>query len=371
GGTCTTPLCSDAGCRELDCSPASHGQTGLEKHGPRAIALIDSRVPFQEELLRSIDPDVYCFALTSETTFRTITEILGQYRNLEALHLVAHGAPGQLYLGGTWVTTQTLLNHGEHIAQWGESLAPNADLLIYGCHSGASPQGQRFLETWRSLLTANASDKTINIAAASHGVGSPKVGASWSLDRILGRVRSALAWDEAAIAPYPIHLGVPNQFYGIARITDEGDNGRDELVTVDLLTGEVTQVFQNLPLPEAPEGGTTVTNATATTPNSIPAPIPTPSADSIAIARRPGTNEVYYVNNRLSNGGQRSVNSQDEFKLQIGFHTFNGNLNGAGQPEAVLGSGENTAGGGQPFYFYDSVQPGVKRAGRAGFDRNG
>ena len=116
-GTCKTPLCLDAGRRDLDCSPVSHERTGLETHGPRAIALIDSRLPFQEELLRSIDPDVCCFALTSESTFRTITEILGQFRNLEALHLVAHGAPGQLYLGGTWVTTQTLLNHGAQIAQ--------------------------------------------------------------------------------------------------------------------------------------------------------------------------------------------------------------------------------------------------------------
>ncbi|MEM9771006.1 MAG: DUF4347 domain-containing protein, partial [Cyanobacteria bacterium P01_D01_bin.73] len=274
---------------------------------PKAIALIDARIPCVELLLKGIKSNVHPIVLDASDTFRTITKTLSQYGDLEALHLIAHGSPGQLHLGSSWVTAQTLQNGAEEVRQWGQSLAKGADLLIYGCHSGASVQGQAFLETWRSLL----SEKSVNVAAASHAVGSPKVGASWSLDRVLGQVRSALAWDLAAIAAYPAHFGFPNQFYGVTQL--DGDGRQNDLVTVDLATGQVFTIFQNLPIPN--EGD---------------------PLDSSAIARLPNSNSVFYLNNRLGGGRPRgrAANSFDEFQGQIGIHTI------ASSGSAVLTSGE-------------------------------
>ncbi|MEM6500953.1 MAG: DUF4347 domain-containing protein [Cyanobacteria bacterium P01_C01_bin.89] len=303
---------------------------------PTAIALIDARIPHLDSLVANINADIHPIVLKGTDDFRAITKIISRYGNLKALHLIAYGRPGQLYLGSNWITAQTLHNNADQVRQWAKSLSQGADLLIYGCHSGAYAQGQSFLETWRSLLAS----KSINVAAASHAIGSPTVGALWSLDRILGAIRSALAWDAKTIDAYPAHFGFPNQFYGITGLNTGNQN---DLVTVDLGTGSVVRV----------DGA-----------GDLPIPGVANELRSSAIGRRPETNSVYYLNNR--NPGRAPLTS-----AQIGFFD-NGVTPQLGSGEALVGSPSRFEFTSNSKNITDGAEPpggGRVTAGRAAFDQ--
>ncbi len=66
-----------------------------------------------------------------------ISELLANRRDLAAVHLLSHGDSGRLLLGGSSIDGETLQSRAAEIRRWGRSLAPSADLLIYGC-SGSS-----------------------------------------------------------------------------------------------------------------------------------------------------------------------------------------------------------------------------------------
>ncbi len=84
-----------------------------------------------------------------------ITTTLARYHDLTAVHLIGHGAPGALQLGGSILTLQELDEYGSAITSWGDALAEGADLLVYGCDLAADPDGK--------TLVSTGLDKTVRI----------------------------------------------------------------------------------------------------------------------------------------------------------------------------------------------------------------
>nr|WP_222533361.1 Ig-like domain-containing protein [Azospirillum sp. 412522] len=92
-----------------------------------------------------------------------------------AIHLLAHGEPGVVRLGARRLDV-TALSHS-----WPQ--APDTEILIHACDTGAD--GGRF-------AAALAQATGARVAAASHPVGHPSLGASWELDVTTGPVAAAL-----------------------------------------------------------------------------------------------------------------------------------------------------------------------------------
>ena len=67
-----------------------------------------------------------------------ITEQLGQFRELDAVHIVSHGNGQGLQLGSDWLDLESLSENAALIQTWGQSLSEEADLLIYGCDLASS-----------------------------------------------------------------------------------------------------------------------------------------------------------------------------------------------------------------------------------------
>ena len=103
-----------------------------------------------------------------------------------AIHLLAHGEPGAVRLGARPLDVAALEGAGEEAAEadrrsWPQ--APDTEILIHACDVGAD--GGRF-------AAALARATGARVAAASHPVGHPSLGASWDLDVTTGPVSAAL-----------------------------------------------------------------------------------------------------------------------------------------------------------------------------------
>jgi Ca2+-binding RTX toxin-like protein len=106
-------------------------------------------------------------------------------RDLSAIHLVSHGRPGAIVLGERVIDTASLTTRAEDFVAIGRALAPDADLLIYGCNVAEGEAGKAFLTQLADLTGAN-------VAASDTPTGATHLGGDWNLDVRLGGVQTPL-----------------------------------------------------------------------------------------------------------------------------------------------------------------------------------
>ncbi|MBS3809681.1 MAG: DUF4347 domain-containing protein, partial [Desulfobacterales bacterium] len=63
-----------------------------------------------------------------------VAEILGEYGDLDAVHVFSHGDAGSFRLGNTLVNQDELAGRSEQLNSWGNSLGGRGDILLYGCN---------------------------------------------------------------------------------------------------------------------------------------------------------------------------------------------------------------------------------------------
>ncbi|MEM6713627.1 MAG: DUF4347 domain-containing protein, partial [Cyanobacteria bacterium P01_C01_bin.147] len=128
------------------------------------------------------------------------------------VYVVAHGAPGQLFLGNSELSLSTLSHYRDRLRQWTAQTSIQT-IHFYGCRVAAGDAGAEFLSAIHTLTHAN-------IAASTHRLGHPDKGGDWTLDAFWGEFerRSLLTAD--AIATYPGVLG--NDIGGATPITPGG-----------------------------------------------------------------------------------------------------------------------------------------------------
>lgn len=112
--------------------------------------------------------------------------------NLNAIHLVGHGASGLLQLGGLTIDASYLRTHDDVLADIGTALSDDGDILVYGCETGSGRAGSQFLKTLAETTGAD-------IAASDDASGGAGAGGDWNLERASGAVEtdSALAGGSA------------------------------------------------------------------------------------------------------------------------------------------------------------------------------
>ena len=227
-----------------------------------SLVAIDRRVQGAASLAAGVAPGWRVLLLEpTERAFAQITQAL-EALPTQHLHLVAHGEPGWLQLGRAGVSANSIAQGDRSwLQRWAALLGDRAEILLYGCRSGAGELGQQ-------LIQAIAQVTNTTVAAATVPIGSAQRGGVWRLDRSTGPISAPLPFTDRAIAQYPGLLApcIPNQFLGIANFDNSG--GQNDLVVVDLATGEVRLQQANF-------------------------------VASDAIAREPGTNKIY----GLPNGG--------------------------------------------------------------------
>ncbi|TAO00135.1 MAG: DUF4347 domain-containing protein, partial [Phormidium sp. SL48-SHIP] len=148
----------------------------MNLHYPyRPLLVLDAAIEAPEQLRKGAIDAAQVLQLDAQRHgLEQISEYLEQHRGITSLHLMAHGQPGGVQLGQTWLTSQNLDQWGDRLRQWSQFLSPQGSVVLYGCRTGAGTLGQTFLTHLHRLLG-------VTLAASSHVVGQGQ----WHFDRIL------------------------------------------------------------------------------------------------------------------------------------------------------------------------------------------
>ena len=148
------------------------------------VVFIDSAVDDIDGLIASLEPGAAVHIVDgSSDGLEQIASILngGTY---DAVHIFSHGDPGTLHLGDTIVNTTTMTGeHAETLAQIGNALSQDADILLYGCRFGEGEQGRAAADL---LASATGAD----IAASDDLTGSESLSGDWNLEVRSGDVQA-------------------------------------------------------------------------------------------------------------------------------------------------------------------------------------
>ncbi|MFM2053708.1 MAG: hypothetical protein RL456_1745, partial [Pseudomonadota bacterium] len=135
-------------------------------------------------------------------------QALGQSgRPVSAVHLIGHGEAGAMQLGASRLDALEALGRAGEIAAWSAGLAADADLLLYGCDTGAGEAG-------RALVDALAALSGADVAASDDLTGATLRGGDWDLEVRQGAIESGLspaaaglaAWDGVLAVPQPVNV---------------------------------------------------------------------------------------------------------------------------------------------------------------------
>ena len=119
---------------------------------------------------------------------------------LKAIHLFTHGQQGALVVDGTRITLDTLTQHGDALRTIGRALAPDGDILLYGCNTGRGNEGLAFLSALSAATGAN-------VAASVDDTGSADLGGNWALEIATGPITARLPFANGALSRYQGILG--------------------------------------------------------------------------------------------------------------------------------------------------------------------
>ncbi|TWU51777.1 DUF4347 domain-containing protein [Rubripirellula reticaptiva] len=153
------------------------------------IVFIDSGVESIGHLLDGIHQDHELVLLDpNRDGLSQISQTLAGRTNVGSIHIVAHGQSGQLQLGNQLVDTETVQTNQRQIKGWSRSLTADADILIYGCETGAGTQGLQFIKALAKLTGAD-------VAASTDKTGASSQGADWDLEQHVGNIEAGLAFN--------------------------------------------------------------------------------------------------------------------------------------------------------------------------------
>src|SRR5438128_2431495 len=120
------------------------------------ILFIDPSVPYLETVLGNLRPEVRGVVLHNDSLpARQIAEALEGLEGLNAVHIIAHGAPGCVaFSAGEW-STPTLERDAGHLSTIGCALAQHGELRIWSCNTGAGLVGKAFVRGLEDTTGAN------------------------------------------------------------------------------------------------------------------------------------------------------------------------------------------------------------------------
>ena len=146
--------------------------------------------------------EVYLLNAQGEV-LQQMAEILAGRGELGAIHILSHGSSGELQLGATTLNSGNVNEYAGLLTEIGAALAPNGDLLLYGCNIAEGTDGIDFVGRIAQVTGAN-------VAASVDDTGSAALGGNWVLEYQTGEITSALPFTKQAIAEYAGVMDVVN-----------------------------------------------------------------------------------------------------------------------------------------------------------------
>ncbi|WP_296739231.1 DUF4347 domain-containing protein [Mesorhizobium sp.] len=171
--------------------------------GASELAFVDPSIPDLGTVLCNLRPEVEAIVLNREMRpSRQIARALEGRDGLDALHVIAHGAPGRVsFAAGEW-SADTLERDAAELASIGAALAESGGLLLWSCNAGAGVVGTNFIDALSDVTGAP-------VAAATGLVGSTEQGRVWKLNLQTRRAAARPPLGEVGMVNYAAVLAVP------------------------------------------------------------------------------------------------------------------------------------------------------------------
>src|SRR4028119_839295 len=198
------------------------------------LVFIDSNAIDINHLLTGLASNTEVITLdTTQDGIEQITQALSERKNIDSIQIVSHGADGQLQLGATTLTSETLNTYTQQLSQWGQALNPDGNILFLGCNVAASDTGKAFVQQLSQITGAN-------IAASDDLTGNANLGGDWLLEYATGFIEAPLAFQIAAMEAYEgvladFSASTANQLR--EAITEANNNSYADTITI---TGNIS-----------------------------------------------------------------------------------------------------------------------------------
>src|SRR5215213_9472159 len=102
------------------------------------IAFVDPGVSDLATLLRGLRGEVRAIVLDPVgNPVRQMAEALDHLADLGAVHIIAHGAPGEIGFSAGALSLETVLDGEDDLARIGAALADDGQLLVWSCATGS------------------------------------------------------------------------------------------------------------------------------------------------------------------------------------------------------------------------------------------
>ena len=158
--------------------------TSLSNASLSQLIVIDQAVNDYGALIEQLPDNIpYVLIDSNRDGIEQLSAALAGMTNLSAIHIISHGAPGSLQLGSTRLDSGNLPDYALSLERIGQSLAPEGDLLVYGCNVAEGNTGSEFV---RQLAAITGAD----VAASTDPTGSMGLGGDWVLEQRAGAVEA-------------------------------------------------------------------------------------------------------------------------------------------------------------------------------------
>ncbi len=144
------------------------------------MVFVDTRLANYQTLLQEVPSDAEVYLLdASRDGLTQILESLSGRSGIDAIHVLGHGSSGEMQFGTTTLEANNLASYQTQLAQLGQSLSHDGDLLLYGCNVAEGDSGQAFIEQLAKLTGAD-------LAASTNVTGAAAQGGDWQLESSTG-----------------------------------------------------------------------------------------------------------------------------------------------------------------------------------------
>ena len=254
-----------------------------EQHTAHELVFVDTDTPdyqlLVDDLLGNSSEDRLIEVVlldNSSDGIAQITDMLSEYNELDAVHIISHGSEGSIDLGGTQLEFDTLLANTTAIQGWAEAFSENGDLLIYGCNLAASSDGQALVDSLARLTGAD-------VAASDDLTGSAERGGDWELEYNSGLIETSIAlssqfqqeWSSAlAVNLAPVNTVPADQITAentalefsttngnVITVSDADAGGNEIEVTLSVTNGTLSLNLGTQPIGDETPSNTETANA--------------------------------------------------------------------------------------------------------------
>jgi hypothetical protein len=161
----------------------------------KQIIFIDTRVANYQTLIADLPADTEVILINGGNGLQQMADALAGRSGIDAIHVFSHGSAGALRLGDTTLNSDTLNTYAPLLAQIGQSLTAEGDLLLYGCNVAQGEAGQAFVESIARITQAD-------VAASNDLTGNAALGGDWLLETVSGDVSTPVAVSPTLAANY-------------------------------------------------------------------------------------------------------------------------------------------------------------------------